>query len=50
MCNDIAIQGTVTIRTAVHIETVSMLGRCIAEIIAPLATGEHQGAAQKANS
>ena len=37
-------------RTAVHIHSVSMLGRCVAEILALLASGEHQGAAQNANS
>ena len=36
-------------RTAVHIHSVSILGRCVAEILAPLASGEHQGTAQKAD-
>ena len=38
------------IRTAVHIHSVGILGCCVAEIVALLASGEHQGAAQNANS
>ena len=37
-------------RTAVLIHSVSMLGGFVAEILALLASGEHQGAAHNANS